>query len=66
MKAARQAKGRNNGSRWFEALDVQDRWRFSEETVMSLFDWRDWFDAKPSRDFLVGAETARVRWEMES
>lgn len=58
-------KEKARGAAWFRSLWVSDKWELGDQFVLGTFDWRDWFDNKPSRLFLDGADEARIYWEIE-
>jgi len=53
------------GVRWFRRLPYQERNVLGDQLVLGDFDWRDWFEEKPSAAFLRGVDDARIWWEME-
>ena len=55
---------RAKGRRWFESLTHHEKWQLGDDFVLGTFEWREWFDTKPSSAFLRGAEDARLYWEM--
>lgn len=60
------AREKARGAAWFKTLDNVARGDLGDEFVLDLFDWRDWFETKPSSAFLAGADEARMHWEMTS
>ena len=57
------AAERQRAKEWFESLPLLERWRLGDELVLDTFDWRDWFDAKPTANFLRAIDDARIAWE---
>lgn len=55
---------REAGARWFRALQPEEAWQLGDDLVLGCFDWRDWFDAKPTPSFMRGVEDARIFWEV--
>lgn len=59
------ASERKRGASWAEGLYMSDVHALIDAMVLDEFDWRDWFDAKPSAPFLSGAfDAAQSREEM--
>lgn len=60
------AKEKKAAQRWIDSLDTATRARWIDDHVLGEYDWRDWFDAKPSRAFVNEAFThAQYREEMQ-
>ena len=55
---------REAGQKWFNELPNYLKWELGDQFVLGDFDWRDWFDEKPSEAFLNAIDSARINWEM--
>ena len=54
------------GKEWFDALPNERKWGLGDVLVLGDFDWRYWgFDHRPTRAFLLGADAARINWEVQ-
>lgn len=51
------------GEQWFSGLSIEDKWGVGDAFVLGEWDWRDWFERKPTPSFMQGAENARLLWE---
>lgn len=57
---------RARGKEWFDALPNERKWGLGDVLVLGDFDWRYWgFDHRPTRAFLLGADAARINWEVQ-
>ncbi len=55
---------RNRGESWAKGLCSSDLHAFIDALVLGEFDWRDWFDTRPSAPFVNSAfTTAQLREE---
>lgn len=52
--------------RYWSGLSSFDRGALGDALVLGDFDWREWFDTKPSGSFLREVDELRILWEMES
>jgi hypothetical protein len=60
------AQERAAGARWAQQLPLHLVYQFVDAAVLGELDWRDWFDARPSRAFLAGAfDAAQHREETD-
>lgn len=58
-------KERAAGARWADTLRREDLHQFVDDLVLDVFDWRDWFERRPSSAFMNGAfDRAQYREEM--
>ena len=55
---------REKANRWFQDLDNWQKWELGDQLVLGEFDWREWFEAKPSATFMNAIDSARINWEM--
>jgi hypothetical protein len=56
---------RERGSEWAKSLHITDVWVFVDQNVLGDFDWRDWFNSKPTGAFISAAfEHCQYREEM--
>lgn len=51
--------------RFWNGLDRRQRDELGDAFVLGTFDWREWFDAKPSGALLREVDELRILWEME-
>lgn len=49
--------------RWWAQLSPHDRWELGDQFVLGDFDWRDWFDERPTGTFLNEVDRLRMLWE---
>lgn len=56
---------RKRGERWAKGIAMSDVHALIDAMVLDDFDWRDWFDERPSAPFLNAAfNAAQYREEM--
>ena len=54
---------REAAKRYWQSLDDGARWLLGDQLVLGEFDWRDWFERKPSSVFMNQLDTERIHWE---
>lgn len=57
------ARERARAREWFKSLDSLAKWDLGDQLVLGDFDWRDWFDDKPSGVFMNEVDRERIFWE---
>ena len=60
---ARREKTR--AAKFFASLTRAQRFDLGDQLVLGEFDWRDWFDAKPTGTFMRALDDARMNWECQ-
>lgn len=56
---------KKRGASWAKGMAMSDVHAFIDALVLDDFDWRDWFDSRPSAPFLNAAfSEAQYREEM--
>lgn len=58
-------KQRASARAFFARLSTFDRFELGDQLVLGDFDWRDWFETKPSRAFLDELDNERILWESQ-
>ena len=64
MNIRTREKEQSRGKTWFNSLSSSDKFSLGDQLVLGEFDWRDWFDSKPSSIFMNAVEAARMHWEI--
>jgi hypothetical protein len=55
--------GRDAARRFWASLSDTSRWLLGDQLVLGDFDWRDWFEKKPTPCFLNQLDDERMSWE---
>lgn len=65
MNVRQAMRERARARSWFQGLrrDLKDA--LGDEFVLGTFDWRNWFDRRPTNVFLREVERERMLWESE-
>lgn len=59
-------RDREKGQKWARGLQKHDVHEFIDQSVLGDFDWRDWFESKPSSVFLNAAfDECQFREELD-
>lgn len=48
---------------FFDTLDSSERGDIADALVLGCFDWRDWFEEKPSAEFIRALDAELRYWE---
>jgi hypothetical protein len=66
MNARETLRERNKARKWIASLTRKKLFELGDALVLGSFDWREWFDEKPSSVFLAEADIMRIFREEES
>ncbi len=48
---------------YWDSLTIEMKWQLGDDLVLDAFDWRDWFEEKPNREFMKILDEIRIEWE---
>lgn len=63
-KLDRIGRERTEAFRWVDSLSSRDLGELGDALVLGEYDWRDWFNEKPSRAFMSAVEERRIYREI--
>lgn len=66
MNTKELGREKQKAKRFWDGLDSRARGELGDAFVLGTFDWREWFDAKPSKALLEEIEYQRLLWEMST
>ena len=64
MDSTDRRKERAKARKWWAGCSTSQKWELGDVLVSGEYDWRDWFDKKPSAAFINALDDERIYWEI--